>query len=593
MANQNVLQLTQQTTSADRTSVFYAVTNGTTDTGLPFSVLVNNLGLTGIPTAPTAAAGTNSTQLATTAFVQASFTPLSGVLSLKQCGAYGDGVHDDTAAVNLWLSLVLAASGPKRGYVPAGTYVCSSQIVMDWGHVASTGAIFYGDGKSQSVFDLTSVSTAPAWLMTDTIGNKQAFYGTFIDIGIRGSVAGPVLQIGNETYTDAFNECKFDFAAWNSNTTTSACAVELNGLYNCDIFVVANCSGHGDALRLRSTQFSRIFGSCGNADTAIHLTNGYVYGNVFEAIDHEVVNTCVVIDSSNAVNNLWLGGQFVWNNGSGPAIAAINGTAGSNNRFIGPNIANAGTVAINSIGIIVYSAGNAVGLEQLGGLLLQPPSGDGALTINTGASNSDDIVLQEAGVTRWILQRDSSANLNLQRFNSSGTFVGQAFSLNNSTGVFTINNAAFTGTITPSTTAGIVGTTLADNANAGSVGEYVTATQSSAVSLASGVGSNITSISLTAGDWDVSGIINFVPANTTVVTNMTAGITTTSATLGVLGTFVGVSIPYTSTGGGSTFATPAVRINVSSTTTVYLVALQAFSASTMTATGFIRARRVR
>lgn len=73
-ANQNVTQLTQQVGTAAPTSLFYAVTNGTTDTGLPLSVFVNSLGLTGTPTTPTATTGTNTTQIASTAFVQAQLT---------------------------------------------------------------------------------------------------------------------------------------------------------------------------------------------------------------------------------------------------------------------------------------------------------------------------------------------------------------------------------------------------------------------------------------------------------------------------------------------------------------------------------------
>ncbi|WP_412021546.1 phage tailspike protein [Burkholderia cepacia] len=367
-----------------------------------------------------------------------------GTLSVKQCGAYGDwnGTtgHDDTTAVNTWLSIILAATGPKRGYAPAGTYKCSSQITMNWGTVGATGATFIGDGKAQSVFDLSSVTTSPAWLMTDSSGSEQEFYGVFTGLGIKGNLAGIVLQIGQEAFGDAFNECEFDIGVTNASTNTSACAVELNGLYNCDIFIVANCAGHGDAFRARQMQFSRVFGSFGNADTAIHLTGGYVYGNTFQAIDHEVCNTGVVIDGSNVVNNTWLGGQFVWNNGSGPAVAAINATAGSNNRFIGPNFGNPGTIALNAVGIVVYSQGNSIGTENLGGLTLSPPTGDGALTINSVSANSDDIVLQQAGVPRWMWQRDTSANLNLVRLNSSGTQVDEPISIEPTQGVVTVKN---------------------------------------------------------------------------------------------------------------------------------------------------------
>src|ERR1700758_1435765 len=76
-ANQNVTQLTQQSGTANTTSLFYAVTGGTTDTGLPLSVLVNSLGLTGTPTAPTPGSIVNTTQIVTGAYVNTYYAPLA------------------------------------------------------------------------------------------------------------------------------------------------------------------------------------------------------------------------------------------------------------------------------------------------------------------------------------------------------------------------------------------------------------------------------------------------------------------------------------------------------------------------------------
>lgn len=135
------------------------------------------------------------------------------------------------------------------------------------------------------------------------------------------------------------------------------------------------------------------------------------------------------------------------------------------------------------------------------------------------------------------------------------------------------------------------GFTDGSNASAGTVGEYVT-NSATGVSLTSGTSANITSVSLTAGDWDVSGTISFVPAGTTVPSAFNCGASTTSATLGGLGTqtFLGASFPA---GVAQGLAAPSQRISIASTTTVYLVGASTFTTSTMTANGFIRARRVR
>jgi len=109
---------------------------------------------------------------------------------------------------------------------------------------------------------------------------------------------------------------------------------------------------------------------------------------------------------------------------------------------------------------------------------------------------------------------------------------GATFSAPGAIGSTTAGSGAFTtitasSTITPSQTAGIVGTTTNNSANAGSVGEYVT-NNTTGTSIASGSPFNATSVSLTAGDWDVTGIVEFIPAGTTVVTGVASGISTTS-----------------------------------------------------------------
>lgn len=152
-----------------------------------------------------------------------------------------------------------------------------------------------------------------------------------------------------------------------------------------------------------------------------------------------------------------------------------------------------------------------------------------------------------------------------------------------------------TSTITPSQTSGIVGTTTNNNANAGSVGEYVTNT-TTGTSLPVNTGASVASISLTAGDWDVEGIIQTVPAGTTTQSLVATGISTSSTAFQVLsGSFLNIQELAVSVSAGLNIAlaTPRTRISLSSTTTIYLVAQVNYAVSTLTCNGFIRARRVR
>ena len=172
----------------------------------------------------------------------------------------------------------------------------------------------------------------------------------------------------------------------------------------------------------------------------------------------------------------------------------------------------------------------------------------------------------------------------------SGTFSGSpTFS-----GTVTVAGLTSTGSITPSQTVGIIGTTTNNNANAGAVGEYISSTilSGSAVSLTTGTAANITSITLTAGDWDVFGVVQFTPAGGTTVTYIAGSSSTTSASNN---TQNGFFLGGIASGLVGVLANPiaTVRYSVASNTTVYLVAQSQFSGSTMSAYGFIGARRVR
>lgn len=177
----------------------------------------------------------------------------------------------------------------------------------------------------------------------------------------------------------------------------------------------------------------------------------------------------------------------------------------------------------------------------------------------------------------------SSAGSALQYTSGTGVTCASSYALT--------TGATFSGAITPSQTNGIVGTTTNNNANAGSVGEYSTNT-TSGTSLTSGTTANATTISLTAGDWDVSGEVTYSAAAGCIPTAFQQSISTTSATGGGSGTQTLSSNTY-STASTNVMATPRVRISIAATTTVYLTANALFSGGTMSAAGFIRARRVR
>lgn len=143
----------------------------------------------------------------------------------------------------------------------------------------------------------------------------------------------------------------------------------------------------------------------------------------------------------------------------------------------------------------------------------------------------------------------------------------------------------------------LVGTTTNDDAAALYVGEYIKSNIAvgSAVSITTATAKTIASVSLTAGDWDVTGTVAFNPSAGTLIVDMKGGISQTNNTLPTLSdTAALVDIPLSpSAGVGATIPVGTSRVSLAATTTVYLVAQSTFTVSTNTAYGFISARRVR
>jgi len=222
-------------------------------------------------------------------------------------------------------------------------------------------------------------------------------------------------------------------------------------------------------------------------------------------------------------------------------------------------------------GVKTFGSAGAVGRFKLAGTT------SGTTVVDATAVASGTLTLPAA--TDTLVGKATTDTLTNKTFNSTGT--GNVMQVS---GV-TVSSGQYPGEPTTG------------NATAGNVGEFVSQTVlvGAAVSLTNGVAANITSISLTAGDWDVSGNVDFLPAGTTTVNSVSAWTSITSATFPTspnAGALNRIQAPFT-TGVDQVLPVGVQRISVSGTTTVFLSALAGFSVSTMQGYGFLRARRVR
>lgn len=229
-----------------------------------------------------------------------------------------------------------------------------------------------------------------------------------------------------------------------------------------------------------------------------------------------------------------------------------------------------------------YSVVGTAGAQTVGGiktLTAAPqvsPTGAGdayiGFNINGGAS--------------WVAGADDSAS--------------DAFVISNSTTPGTDNAISIsTGEVVTLSTQGIIkGTATNDSAATGFVGEYVESVISTGQNSAgSNTFGDLTSISLTAGDWDVVAI-GFWEINGATWTSASIGISTTSGNDGT-GLVTGSNRSIATWASSSTtpteqsFSVPSYRQSLSGTTTIYFKYVCTSSAGTPKCRGRLSARRVR
>lgn len=158
----------------------------------------------------------------------------------------------------------------------------------------------------------------------------------------------------------------------------------------------------------------------------------------------------------------------------------------------------------------------------------------------------------------------------------------------------TVNAATITLGGTNTTEVRVLGRSGGSTATASYVGEVISSTiaTGSAVSLSTGTTANVTSISLTKGNWLVWGTVYYNQGASTTATAYNAGISSTTATLGAndgsTNNFAGTGVVVTTS---PTLGILPVVVKITTTTTYYLVTQSTFAVSTMTAYGAIFAER--
>lgn len=145
---------------------------------------------TGIPTAPTASAGTNTTQIATTAFIQAAITALSlGTASQRNVGTGTNQIPDMNSFTSGNASAIKLPSGHYiqvgGGTTSSGAYSANYPVPFPNQCLALIPVIYAGTGQRQFIVANNASRLTANMNVVDTSGN-----------GVNGAAVG-YIAIGN------------------------------------------------------------------------------------------------------------------------------------------------------------------------------------------------------------------------------------------------------------------------------------------------------------------------------------------------------------------------------------------------------------
>lgn len=303
------------------------------------------------------------TQSGTGAVARTWQTKLRDIVSVKDFGAIGDGVADDTGKIQAALDAVSAAGGGTV-YLPSGTYLIAATLTLPG------SVILQGAGSSQ-----TKITTASATLTYVSV--NSGFYSQIRGIQFTTSAtptSGTTISIGVNAFSFSLDDV-FILNCWNgincigtNNSTRLSIGfvtnlkiynfrnIALNFQYCNDIFV--------SNFLIYQKDIANTFGQYGIALSdnceAIILTNGDVVGGQYSlnmtsaaattagarpaynsfvsvyfdsAINGSVINAC----AETTFTNCW------WSGGRVAPAPGLTINEGDTNHFIGCKWFNCGT----------------------------------------------------------------------------------------------------------------------------------------------------------------------------------------------------------------------------------------------------------
>ncbi len=300
--------------------------------------------------------------------------------------------------------------------------------------------------------------------------------------------------------------------------------------------------------------------------------------------------------------------------GGGVGTITLTGdTTGTGSGTIATTTSMIGGVSISLGGAFTTSGANTLTLTTTGNTTLTLPTTGTLQTtagasgiVNTGTPGKVAVYTGTTTLGSTVAVSVPQGGTGVSTLTANGVVIGGGTGAVTAATPGTAGNVlTSTGASTPPTFqtpsgAELVGTTTNDNAAAGNVGQFLSVSvgSGSPIAMTTAMPIDIGTLSLTAGDWDVSGVVCFAPGTGTTITTFLGWISSTSATLpgspnsGAYYSLRGFTLTGAA-GQNICNALGTIRFSLATTTSVFISSQASFSVSTLGTYGFMSARRVR
>ncbi|WP_179400668.1 glycosyl hydrolase family 28-related protein [Burkholderia guangdongensis] len=377
---------------------------------------------------------------------------------------------------------------------------------------------------------------------------------------------------------------------------TGTVAVSNGGTGATSLSGIAFGNGTSAMTAATGAQIAGALGTTNISGNAANVTGTIAVGNGGTGLTTYNVGDLVVASGLSSLASLpdVAVGKVLLSGGVGSA--PVYGQVGLTTHITGTlQVANGGTGATTASAALANLGAASTGANTFNGAQTITATGS-VLTLNEPTGTGDaSFLMASNGSLRWEFAKDAATdNLDLNRY-VGGTWTDTPISVKNNTGTVVINTLTVASSFNPS--GGIIAVDYAMEAAAGNIGEFIYSNvpAGSAVSLTSGTNTNVTSINLTPGDWEIYGSVGTSPGATTTQSAFVAALNTTSATMPAHPNYgASVLLPFSASAGtGIVSPVGRMRLNLNANTTVYLVVRCTFGTSTNAAYGYVAARRMK